>query len=166
MLSRRSSFAGSTIIFFFMAANIIRWFGHIVALPRWTWLLLLLKYFFIDNCTWWYLRCSSCFTPQLFPLNFTVTNLWVTRSLRHLCFLGKLFSGVSSDDNSYCKKHYSKAEVGIVEITQVRLQKMKMKIAKPSFYCLVSENWEKNFAVIRKEKSAWFVLFLKRKKLR
>ena len=116
-----------------------------------------------------YLMVSSLlflFYPQLFPLNFTVTNLWVTHSLRHLCFLGKLFSGVSSDDNSYCKKHYSKAEVGIVEITQVRLQKMKMKIAKPSFYFLVSENWEKNFAVIRKEKSAWFVLLLKRKKLR
>ena len=116
-----------------------------------------------------YLMVSSLlflFYPQLFPLNFTVTNSWVTRSLRHLCFLGKLFSSVSSDDNSYCKKHYSKVEVGIVEITQVRLQKMKMNIAKPSFYCLVCENWGKNFAVIRKEKSAWFVLFLKRKKLR
>ena len=116
-----------------------------------------------------YLMVSSLlflFYPQLFPLNFTVTNSWVTRSLRHLCFLGKLFSSVSSDDNSYCKKHYSKVEVGIVEITQVRLQKMKMNIAKPSFYCLVSENWGKNFAVIIKEKSAWFVLFLKRKKLR
>ena len=116
-----------------------------------------------------YLMVSSLlflFYPQLFPLNFTVTNLWVTRSFRHLCFLGRLFSGVFSDDNSYCKKHYSKVEVGIVEITQVRLQKMKMNIAKPSFYCLVSENWGKNFAVIRKEKSAWFVLFLKRKKLR
>ena len=43
------NFAGSTIIFFFIAALIIRWFGQIVALPRWTWLLLLLRKFFINR---------------------------------------------------------------------------------------------------------------------
>ena len=118
-----------------------------------------------------YLMVSSLlflFYAQLFTLNFTVTNLWVTRSLRHLCFLGKLLSGVSSKNNSYCRKHYSKVEVDIVEITQARLQKMKKNVAVPSFYCVVSENWKKIvfYAVRRRERRAWFVLFLKRKKLR
>ena len=78
-------FAGRTNIFFFNTASIIPWFGQIFAFLRWTWLLILLIYFFIDNRTWWYLLSSS-----FFPLS-------SSRSFRHLGFVGKLLSGVSSD---------------------------------------------------------------------
>ena len=44
-----AKFAGNIIIFF-IAALIIRWLDQIVALSRCTWLLLLLRYFFINNC--------------------------------------------------------------------------------------------------------------------
>ena len=77
--------AGRTTIFFFNIASIIPWFGQIFVFLRWTWLLLLLMYFFIDNRTWWYLLSSS-----FFPLS-------SSRSFRHLRFVGKLLSGVSSD---------------------------------------------------------------------
>ena len=45
-----------------------------------------------------YLMVSSFLSlpPQIFRSYFVVTILWVSRSLRHLRFLGKLFSGVSS----------------------------------------------------------------------
>ena len=55
-------------------------------------------------------------SPELFRPYFAVTNLWVSCSLRHLHFLWKLFSRVSSKflrdsmDNSYCKKDYGKGE--------------------------------------------------------
>ena len=58
-----ANFAVSIIISFFIAALIIRWFSQIVALPRWTWLLLLLSYFFIDSCSWYLLSSSS---PKFF----------------------------------------------------------------------------------------------------
>ena len=45
------NFAGSAIIFFFIAALTIQSFSHIVALPRWIWLLLFLRYFFLGNCS-------------------------------------------------------------------------------------------------------------------
>ena len=89
-----ASFAGSTIIFFFIAGLINRWFAQIVTLSLWTWLLLLLRYFFINNRTYWCLLSSSSPLPQLFWPYFAVTNLWVSRLLRHLRFFGKLFSGV------------------------------------------------------------------------
>ena len=68
-----ANFAGSIIIFFFIAALIIWWFCQIVTLPRWPWLLHLLRYFFIDNQTWWYLLSSSS-SLQLFRPYFVVTN--------------------------------------------------------------------------------------------
>ena len=103
-----ANFAGGIIIFF-VAAVIIRWFGLVVALPRWTWLLLLLRYFFIDSRTWWHLLSPSSPPKLLWPY-FAVTNSSVSLSMTHLRFLGKLFSGVSSKlfgnsrGNSYFKK--------------------------------------------------------------
>ena len=125
-----ANFAGSIIISFFIAALVIRWFGKITALPRWTWLLLLVRYFSLLSLP-----------PKLFPPYFAVTNLWVSRSLRHLLFLGKLLSGVCSKflrdsmGNSYFKKDYSKGEVNAVEIAQIRLQKMKKHVAMAIFCC-------------------------------
>ena len=64
-------FAGSTIIFFFIAALITQWFSLFVAVPRWTWLLLLQRYFFTSNCTWWYLLSSFSFPPTFSALFFS-----------------------------------------------------------------------------------------------
>ena len=88
-----ANFAGSSIIFSFIAAVIIGLFGKIVAFPWWSLLLLLLWYFFIDDRTWWYLVSSSS-PPSFFGPILLLTNLWVSRSLRYLSFLGKLFLGV------------------------------------------------------------------------
>ena len=56
------NFAGSTIIFFFITALIIRLLGHIVVLPQYTWLLLLLRY--LSSAT-----VPDCiFFPLLAPL--------------------------------------------------------------------------------------------------
>ena len=75
-------FAGSTIIFL-IATLIIQWFCQIVALPRWTWL----RYFFIDNRTWWHflsyfsplnilaLFCGIKFMSVLFIETFTLS--WI-----------------------------------------------------------------------------------------
>ena len=46
--------------------------------------------------------------------------------------------------NSYCEKDYSKVEAKVLEITQIRLQKMKKNVAMASFYCLVCKIWKKN----------------------
>ena len=69
--------------------------------------------------------------------------------------------------NSYCKKDYCTGEVNVVELTQIRLQKMKKNVAMASFYCLVSIIWKKIVfdVVVRREEIAWFVLFLKCKNL-
>ena len=59
-----------------------------------------------------------------------------------LRFLVRLFSGVSSKRlrdsrrNSYCKKDYSKDELDLAEITQIRLHKMQKNVAMASFHCL------------------------------
>ena len=42
--------------------------------------------------------------------------------------------------NSYCKKDYSKGEVNLVEITQIKLHKMKKSVAIANFHCLVLKN--------------------------
>ena len=55
-----ANFAGSTIIFF-IAALIIRWFGQIVALSRWTWLPLLLSISSLTTVSY------SIFFPLPFP---------------------------------------------------------------------------------------------------
>ena len=60
-----------------------------------------------------------------------------------LRFLVKLFLGVSSKllrdsrGNSSCKKDYSKDELDLAEITQIRLHKMSKNVAMASFHCLV-----------------------------
>ena len=41
--------------------------------------------------------------------------------------------------NSYFKIDYCKGEVNIVDITQIRLQKMKNNVAMTSFHCLISK---------------------------
>ena len=68
--------------------------------------------------------------------------------------------------NSYCKKDCSKGEVNVVEITQIRLHKMKKKVAIAKFYCLVNMICEKKsiLCCYKKGKNAWFVLFHKCKK--
>ena len=67
--------------------------------------------------------------------------------------------------NSYCKKDYSKGEVNVVEITQIRLQKMKKNVAMASFYCLVSKIWKKIvfYVVIKREKMAGLCCFFNTK---
>ena len=46
--------------------------------------------------------------------------------------------------NGYCEKDYSKGEVNVVEITQIRLRKMKRNAAMTCSYCLVSKVWKKD----------------------
>ena len=78
------------------------------------------------------------------------------------------FPKISSRVNwCYFKKEYSKVKVNVVEITQIRLHKIKKNAAMASFYCLVSKIWKTIvfYLVIRREKDAWFEWFLKRKKL-
>ena len=70
-----ANIAGSTIIFF-TPTLIIRLFSQMVALPPWTWLLLLLRYFFIDNHT------CGIFFPLLLPLLFR-PYFAVTKCLLH-----------------------------------------------------------------------------------
>ena len=71
---------------------------------------------------------------------FAATNLWESLSLTHSCFLGVLFTGVSSKifcvsmGNSYCKKDYNKVELNVAKITKIRLQKLKKNVAS---CCLV-----------------------------
>ena len=70
------------------SSSLLSSFGQAVALPRWTWLLLLQRYFITDNRAWWYLLSSFSPLPppqlQRFRPDFAVTNLWVSRSLRQL----------------------------------------------------------------------------------
>ena len=47
-------------------------------------------------------------------------------------------------DNSYCRKDHSEGKATVVEITQIRLQKMKKNIAMASFYCLICQIWKEN----------------------
>ena len=157
-----ASFEGSTIIVFFITALIIRWFDQSVALPRW--------YFFIDNRTWGHLLSSS--SPQLFLPYFAVTNLWVLRSLKYLHFLGKSLWGVCSKflrdsmGKGYYKKDYTKGEVNVVNIIQLRLQKMKKNVAVTSFYGLVGKIWKKNsiLSCFKKGKTPGLCCFLSTKK--
>ena len=59
--------------------------------------------------------------------------------MRHLRFLGKLLLGVSSkflcasSCNIYCKKDYSKCEVHVFEITQIKLQKKEEEYSYDKF---------------------------------
>ena len=43
----------------------------------------------------------------------------------------------------YYKKDYTKGEVNVVNIIQIRLQKMKKNVAVTSFYGLVGKIWKK-----------------------
>ena len=87
-----ANFASSTIIFFFIATLIIWWFDSVK----------LLDYrdrpgcsssWFIDNRTWWYLFSSPSSSKKISWTYFTVTNLWVPFSLRHLHFLEEIVIG-------------------------------------------------------------------------
>ena len=62
-------------------------------------------------------------------------------------------------DNIYCKKDCSKGEVNAVEITEIRLQKMKKNVVMVSFYCLLSKIWKKIYSVIRRENTPGYVAF-------
>ena len=67
-------------------------------------------------------------------------------------------------DNTYCRKDYSEGKATVVEITQIRSQKMKKNIAMASFYCVISQIWKKIIFYIvrrREKKKTWFVMFLK-----
>ena len=57
-------------------------------------------------------------------------------------------------DNTYCRKDYSEGKATVVEITQIRPQKMKKNIAMASFYCVISQIWKKIvfYIVRRREK--------------
>lgn len=123
-----ANFAGCTIIFFFVATLIIWWFGHIVALPRWTWLLLLSKGIsLVAPVLYGIFFPLPLLTPNFSAL-FCCDKFMKYFSLRHLHFLGKLFLGVFSKflrdliDNSKCKEECSKSEINVVEITQIRLK--------------------------------------------
>ena len=63
--------------------------------------------------------------------------------------------------NSYCKKDYSKGEVNVIKITQIKLQKMKKNIPVASFYCFVSKFFLKIvfYVVIRRTKRVVCVVF-------
>ena len=67
--------------------------------------------------------------------------------------------------NSYCKSDCSEGEVNVVEISQGRLLKLNKNAAVTMFYCLACKIFKriKFHFVMRREKYAWFVLFLKRK---
>ena len=68
-----------------------------------------------DFIHWLFPLLLAPLSSQIFRPYFVVTGL-VSRSLRHLRFLGKLFSEVSakfpcdSTSDSYCKKDYSKSK--------------------------------------------------------
>ena len=67
-------------------------------------------------------------------------------------------------DNSYFKNKYSKDEVSLVEITQIKLQKISKNVTMTSFYGLASNIWEKKYyAVIRREKMPGLCCFLSAK---
>ena len=160
-----ANFADSTSIVF------IRWFRQIVALLRWTWLLLLLRYFFILKCTWSYLLSSSSF-PPIFLVIFCCNKFMNVSFIdKFVLFLETVLQSSpnflgDSTGNSYCKMDYSKGGENVVKITQIRLEKMKKNVAMASFYWLISKIWKKkHFMLLWEGKSAWFVLFLKHKKL-
>ena len=63
------------------------------------------------------------------------------------------------------KKDYSKGAVNVVEISQIRLQKLKKNEAMANFYCSVSQILKKKYFMLFKTgKNTWFALFLKHKK--
>ena len=83
------NFANSTIIVFFIAAVIIRCLQQIVAFLRGHGCCSSLDILYSQVCQ----LVSSFLLPQFFRPWFAATNLWVSRLLRRLYFLGKFFSG-------------------------------------------------------------------------
>ena len=154
------NFAGSAIIFFFIALLINQWFNQIAAMNlaapspvvflHWQSYLIVSFYLFVPL--------------QLFRSYLTVTNLSVPRSLKHLRFLVKLFSCGFSKISAVqwvivtVKRVTNSGEVKVVEY-YLRLQKLKKNVTMPSFYCSVSKLWKKNpvFYVVKNN------LFLMRK---
>ena len=88
---------------------IILWFGKIVALPRWTWLLLLLRYFLIDSRTSWCLLSSSS-PPPIFSVLFCC-NKFMSVSFIEKVALGRFLENFLLV-NRYCKNEkWSTAKV-------------------------------------------------------
>ena len=130
------NFVDSTIIFF-ITILIIWWFDQMVALPWWTWLVLLLKYLFIDSPT----QCYALFWKLIWGVSSKY--LW------------------NSSGNRYCKKDKSKGEVNVVKISQIRIQKMKNNVAMASFlFCLVKFGKNSILCCYKKGKKylVWVVL--------
>ena len=154
------------IIFFFITALIIWWFSQIFALPRWAWLLLLLRYFFIDTFS------SSFFPPSFIDLfccnKFMSISFIETFVLSRETILGSFLKFLCcSISNCDRKKNYSKEEVNLVKITHIRLQKIKTNVVMASFHCLLSKIFKKSSILCfhKKGRNTWLVLLLKRKKL-
>ena len=133
---------------------------------RWTWLLSLLRYFFIDKRIWWYLL-SSCPPPETFSDLFCSNIFMNTSSLRNLRFLRKLFLRVSSIffrdsmGNSYCKKDDSECS-GNYSNEPTRKQE---ECSYGKFYCLLSKFGKTIvfYVVIRRKKTPAFCCFLSAK---
>ena len=66
----------------------------------------------------------------------------------------------------FYKKDYTKGEVNVVNIIQIRLQKMKKNVAVTSFYGLVGKIWKKNsiLSCFNKGKTPGLCCFLSTKK--
>ena len=94
------NFADSIIIFFFIAALIIRWFVQIVALLPWTFP------FPLPSPTFLTLFCCNKFVSislaETFVLSWEIVSKKFLRDPR---------------GNSYCKKDYSKDKLNVVEFT-------------------------------------------------
>ena len=159
-------YIANIIIFFFITALIIWWFSQIFALPRWAWLLLLLRYFFTDTFSSFFfppsfldLFCCNKYMSVSFIETFVLSRETILGSfLKFLCY---------SISNCYCKKNYSKEEVNLVKITHIRLQKIKENVVMTSFHCLLGKIWKISsiLCCYKKGKNTWLVLLLKLKKL-
>ena len=99
---------------------IILWFGKIVALPRWTWLLLLLRYFLIDSRTSWCLLSSSS-PPPIFSVLFCCNKFMCLVHWKSCAGEVPWEFFVSQPLLQKGKVKYSKSEVNVVKIIQIRL---------------------------------------------
>ena len=124
-ISYLANYASSTIIFF-ITALVTQWFCQIVALPWWTWLLLSPEVFLHWQP---HLVISSLLFLFLPEQIYECSIHWDICAFLGNCSqeFSKLFSKFLLDTmgNSCCKKDYSKAAVNVVEIIQIRLQKIK-----------------------------------------
>ena len=114
------------------------------------WLLPLLMYF-IDNPNWCYLLSSSSSPPTftaLFSCNKFISVSFIETFALSWEIVRGSFLKISPMDNSYFKNKYSKDEVSFVEITQIKLQKMRKNVAMAGFCCLASNIWGKKYMLL------------------